>query len=81
MQVVHPFHPLAGQRLRRVAENANVAGRRVVCLDSSGAAWAVPIEWTDLAERTLEWEINAGRAHVLVDDLLALAALIMRARQ
>ena len=82
MRVVHPFHPLAGQRLRRVGENANVAGRRVICLDDQGAAWAVPVEWTDLVQPGFEWEISAGRAHVLIDDLLAVAALVagMRAR-
>jgi hypothetical protein len=52
----------------------------VLCLDDDGAAWAVPIEWTDLVEPGLEWEIAAGRAYVLVDDLLALAELIARVR-
>ena len=61
-----------------MGESANVAGRRVLCVDEAGAAWAVPVEWTDLSKPTVEMEINAGRAYVLVDDLLALAELITR---
>lgn len=75
---MHPFHPVAGQQLRRVGETANVAGRRVLCLGGDGLTWAVPVEWTDLVEPSVEREIGAGRAHVLLDDLLALAELIAR---
>jgi hypothetical protein len=64
--------------VRRVGESCNAAGRRVVCLDGDGVAWALPIEFTDLVESSEEVVISAGRAVLLVDDLLALAALIAR---
>jgi hypothetical protein len=47
-------------------------------LDGDGVAWALPIEFTDLVESSEEVVISAGRAVLLVDDLLALAALIAR---
>jgi hypothetical protein len=81
VRVTHPFHPLAGRQLRRVGESANVAGRRVVCADENGVVWAVPIEWTDLAERSAEYEHSAGRAYFLVGDLLALAGLVARVQR
>ena len=78
VRIVHPFHPLSGQQLPRIGACANVAGRRVLCLDENKVVWTVAIEWTDLVEPTPEQEINAGRAYVLVDELLALATLIAR---
>lgn len=72
---------MSGQLLRRVGESANVAGRRVLCVDETGTTWAVPFEWTALSVPSAEVEVNAGRAYVLLDDLLALAELIRRARR
>lgn len=78
MRVTHPFHPLAGFPLRRVGEQANVAGRRILCQDTDGHIHAVPIEWTDLTEPDVAQQIGAGRAYVRVQDLLDLAELVAR---
>ena len=78
---MHPFHPLAGLQLRRVGERANMFGRRVLCRADDGTVWALPIEWTDLVEPAVEHEIAAGRAYVLVENLLALAELVSRSRR
>jgi len=53
----------------------------VVCADQEGTVWAVPIEWTDLAEPSAEYERSAGRAYFLVGDLIALAGLIARVQR
>jgi uncharacterized protein DUF5372 len=79
--VTHPFHPLSGRQLRRIGESANGVGRRVVCAGPDGVAWAVPIEWTDLAEHSAEFEHSDGRAYFLVGDLLALAGLVARVQR
>jgi len=81
VKVTHPFHPLAGKELRRVGESHNVAGRRVVCVDGEGVAWAVPIEFTDLVEPSEELLASAGRAVLFVDDLMALAALVAQVKR
>ena len=81
VRIVHPFHPLSGQQLRRVGENGNGAGRRVVCVGADGAVWSVPVGWTDLVEPRFERQLCADQAYVLVDDLLALAELTRRVRQ
>lgn len=78
---MHPFHPLAGRQLRRVGERANMFGRRVLCLADDGTVWALPIEWTDLVEPAVEQEIAAGRAYVLIENLLALAELVSWSRR
>jgi hypothetical protein len=57
-----------------LADRTNMVGTRVLCQDEEKVVWSVPIEWTDRVEPGLEAVINAGRAPVLVDDLLALSA-------
>jgi len=81
VRVCHPFHPLAGQELRRVGERTNMAGRRLLGLDAADAVWSIPVEWTDVAPRDPEYEISAGRAYFLFDDLLGLLALIPAVRR
>lgn len=76
MRITHPFHPLAGQTLRRVGERRNMAGRRVLVLDDADTPWAVPVEWTDVTTQDPENEMSAGRAVFLVENLVALAALM-----
>ncbi len=51
-------------------------GTRVLCQDEEQVVWSVPIEWTDRVEPRLETVINAGRAPVLVEHLLALSAAL-----
>lgn len=61
-----------------MGESSNILGRRVIVVDASGVSHAVPIEFTDLVEPSEELRVAAGRAVLLVDDLLKLAALVAR---
>jgi len=79
--VTHPFHPLVGLALPCIGERSNLTGRRLLCLDAVDSAWSIPVEWTDVAPRDPEYEISAGRAYFLFDDLLGLLALVEGGRQ
>ena len=59
-----------------LGDRTNMFGTRVLCQDEAEVVWSVPIEWTDRVERGLESELNAGRAPVLVGDLLSLSQMI-----
>ena len=61
-----------------LGNRTNMYGTRVLCQDKDEAVWSVPIEWTDRAEPELETVLNAGRAPVLVDDLLHLSQVLLR---
>ena len=60
-----------------LGDRTNTSGTRVLCQDEDEVVWAVPIEWTDRIEVALETVLNAGRAPVLVDDLLSLSQVLL----
>ena len=66
MTVTHPFHPLAGQRLRVLFERKLADGLAVSCEGGPLGSLMVPLTWTDrgpaAAEGPLTYEALIGLA-------------------
>src|SRR5271165_5469867 len=59
--VTHPFHPLAGQRLRVLFEQKLAGGLAVSCEGGSLSSLMLPVTWTDrgapAADAPLTYEV------------------------
>jgi hypothetical protein len=74
-QVVHPFHPLRGQRFELVAYLHTWGEHRVFYHDEKGCLRSLPASWTSVVPPDPFVMVSAGRSAFRVGDLLALAAL------
>jgi hypothetical protein len=79
--IVHPFHPLRGQRffvlkIRRISGVDSLSLRR-----SSDGSFAVPREWTDLAEPAPYTSLKVDPLTVDFECLVALAELVEEIRR
>ena len=67
--VTHPFHPLAGQRLRVLFERKLADGLAVSCEGGPLGSLMVPLAWTDrgvpAADAPLTYEVLADLARVI----------------
>jgi hypothetical protein len=67
--IVHPFHPLAGQRLRVLFERKLAAGVAVSCEGGPLGSLMVPLAWTDrgpaAAEIAVTYEVLADLVAVI----------------
>ena len=67
--IVHPFHPLTGQRLRVLFERKLAAGVAVSCEGGPLGSLMVPLAWTDrgpaAAEIALTYEVLADLVAVI----------------
>ena len=67
--VTHPFHPLAGQRLRVLFERKLAGGRAVSCEGGPLGSLMVPLAWTDrgpaAVAEPLTYEVLIGLAEVV----------------
>jgi hypothetical protein len=80
-EVVHPFHPCFGQRLRLVTVRHNWDEARAYYHDSQGRLMSIPTRWTDLAASDPFVVLSAGRSAFRVEDLLELVRLLEGLRE
>ena len=69
MTVLHPFHPLSGQRLRVLFERKVAGGLAVSCEGGPLGSLMVPLAWTDrgapAADAPLTFEVLIELAGVI----------------
>jgi hypothetical protein len=75
-EVIHPFHPLYGQRFPLLSHWKNWGGDRVLFEDEEGCVQSVPTAWTTCASPDPFLILSAGRSFFRIEDLLALVALV-----
>lgn len=67
--MTHPFHPLAGQRLRVLFERKVAGGMAVSCEGGPAGSVMLPVSWTDrgapAAAGPLTYEVLIGLAGVI----------------
>lgn len=74
--MIHPFHPLAGQRLEFVKRRKNWSADRVYVYDLEGKLVTLPVEWTDVEVPDPFLVVAAGRSPFHIATLLVLADLV-----
>ncbi|MDW9446044.1 hypothetical protein GOB39_34285 [Sinorhizobium meliloti] len=75
-EIVHPFHPLRGQRFVLSTRKQNWGEDRVMFYDADGRLRSLLASWTDVDAPDVFILVAAGRSFVRPDDLATLAALI-----
>ena len=79
-EVVHPYHPLKGQRFKLVTYRHNWGEDRVYFHDSTGLLRSIPACWTTVLPADPFVVLAAGRCLFRYDDLLKLADLVEKLR-
>ena len=80
VRVTHPFHPLFGQALAVVVHRHNWGEDRVYYRDGRGQLTSLPAGWTSVVPEDAFVSVAAGRSRFRVQDLVDLAALVLRLR-
>jgi hypothetical protein len=80
IRVTHPYHPLCGQVLDVVGHRHNWGEDRVYYRDSQGLVTSLPAGWTSVVPDDACVAVAAGRTRFRVQDLVDLAALVLRLR-
>ena len=80
VQVTHPFHPLFGRDLDVVVRRHNWGEDRVYYRDGRGHLTSLPVGWTSVVPEDAFVAVAAGRSQFRVQDLVDLAALVVRLR-
>jgi hypothetical protein len=78
VRVTHPFHPLFGQVLDVVVHRHNWGEDRVYYRDGQGHLTSLPARWTSVVPEDAFVAVAAGRSRFRVQDLVDLAALVLR---
>ena len=76
VRIIHPFHPLLGEELVRVAERSSRHGDRVWYERADGSVASIPRAWTDLAAPDPFAVLAEGKGHFRPGDLVELAELV-----
>jgi Family of unknown function (DUF5372) len=79
-EIVHPHHPLRGQRFQLVTYRHNWGEDRVYFHDSNGVLRSIPASWTTVLTADPFVVVAAGRCLFRYDDLLKLADLMEKGR-
>jgi Family of unknown function (DUF5372) len=79
-EVIHPHHPLRGQKFKLVTYRHNWGEDRVYFHDSSGLLHSITACWTTVLPADPFVVLAAGRCLFRYDDLLKLADLVEKAR-
>jgi hypothetical protein len=79
-EVIHPHHPLKGQRFKLVTYRHNWGEDRVYFHDSDGRLCSIPACWTTAVAADPFVTLAAGRCLFRYEDLLQLADLLEKAR-
>jgi Family of unknown function (DUF5372) len=80
VRVTHPFHPLFGQVLDVVVHRHTWGEDRVYYRDGRGLLTSLPAGWTSLVPEDAFVAVAAGRSRFRVQDLVDLAAVVVRLR-
>ena len=80
VQVTHPFHPLLGRALDVVMHRHNWGEDRIYFRDGHGHLTSLPAAWTSVVAEDAFVAVAAGRSRFRVQDLVELAALVLRLR-
>lgn len=76
VRITHPFHPLLGRLLVRVAERCSRHGDRVWYEAADGSVATIPRAWTDLAAPEPFVVLAGGEALFRPEDLVELSELV-----
>jgi hypothetical protein len=79
-EVIHPHHPLKGQRFTLVTYRHNWGEDRVYFHDSRGVLRSIPACWTTVLPADPFVALAAGRCLFRYENLLKLADLVEKAR-
>lgn len=79
VRVTHPFHPLFGRELDVVVHRHNWGEDRVY-YQGRGSLTSLPACWTSVVPGDAFVAVAAGRSRFRAEDLVALAALVLRLR-
>ena len=79
-EVIHPHHPLRGQRFRLVTYRHNWGEDRVYFDEKSDVLRSIPACWTTVLPADAFVVLAAGRCLFRYDDLLKLVDLVEKAR-
>ena len=79
-EVIHPHHPLRGQRFKLVTYRHNWGEDRVYFHDSGGRLCSVPASWTTAVEADPFVTLAAERCLFRYEDLLRLADFLEKSR-
>ena len=71
--IIHPHHPLTGQRFRLITYRNNWGEDRVYFHNSDGRVCSIPACWTSVAPADRFVVLAAGRCLFRYEDLLKLA--------
>ena len=80
VRVTHPFHPLFGRDLDVVGRRHNWGEDRIYFRDGHGHLTSLPAAWTSVVPADAFVAVAAGRSWFRVQDLVDLAALVLRLR-
>ena len=80
VRVTHPFHPLFGRELDVVVHRHNWGEDRIYFRDGHGHLTSLPAAWTSVVPEDALVAVAAGRSWFRVQDLVDLAALVLRLR-
>lgn len=75
-EVLHPHHPLRGQRFKLVTYRNNWGEHRVYFRDAGGRLCSIPACWTSVAPADPFVTLAAGRCLFRYEDLLKLVDLV-----
>jgi hypothetical protein len=78
-EIVHPHHPLKGQRFKLVTYRHNWGEDRVYFHNSDGRLCSIPACWTTAVAADPFMTVAGGRCLFRYEDLLKLADLVERA--
>ena len=71
--MIHPYHPLCGQRFELAAQNKEFGEDRVFYRNPDGRLRYLPARWTSLAAPDPFVIAAEGRAYFRLEDLIRLA--------
>ena len=78
MRIIHPFHPLSGQRLQYIGTRYTRYGKKLLLRVDDVTICSVPPQWTDVIAPDPEVVMGQQRALFRVTELLELASLLAR---
>ena len=79
-EVIHPHHPLRGQKFKLITYRHNWGEDRVYFHDAGGRLRSIPAGWTTAVDADPFVTVAAGRGLFRYEDLLKLTDLVEKAR-
>ena len=79
-EVIHPHHPLRGQRFKLITYRHNWGEDRVYFNNAEGSLSSIPASWTTVVPGDAFVAIADGRCFFRFEDLLRVAELVEKLR-